>query len=150
MKPIIRSAQPADAATIAEFNQRLASESEEKMLADALVGPGVQTVLADPSLGRYFMAEVNDQVVGQLMITFEWSDWRNGLFWWIQSVYVAPEARRKGVFSALYRQVAELAQADPSICGIRLYVEENNARAQETYRAMGMVDTTYRVMETEF
>ena len=149
VNPTIRPADGADAATIAAFNQRLAEETENRTLAGELIGPGVATLLGDPDRGRYFVAEIDGAVVGQLMITYEWSDWRNGVFWWIQSVYVAPAARRNGVFSALYQHVLAMAEA-AGACGIRLYVENGNARAQETYRAMGMKDTTYSVMETEF
>jgi ribosomal protein S18 acetylase RimI-like enzyme len=145
----IRPAEMADAGIIAAFNQRLAEESEGKALAETRIRPGVETLLADPGLGRYFMAEIQGEVVGQLMITYEWSDWRNGLFWWIQSVYVDPAARRNGVFSTLYQHVAALAR-DQRACGIRLYVERDNTRAQRTYRAMGMANTRYQIMETEF
>jgi ribosomal protein S18 acetylase RimI-like enzyme len=147
--PAIRLAAPADAPIIAEFNQRLAAETEDKTLAAELIQSGVLALMADAGRGRYFLAELNGQVVGQLMITYEWSDWRNGLFWWIQSVYVTPAARRNGVFSALYRHVAALAR-ESGACGIRLYVESANSRAQQTYRAMGMTNTTYQVMEAEF
>ena len=149
VKVNIRPAYSSDEAVIVRFNQRLAEETENKSLAEDRIVPGVAALLADSDLGRYFMAEIDAAVVGQIMITYEWSDWRNGLFWWIQSVYVAPAARRNGVFSALYRYVAELAREEGA-CGIRLYVESGNARAQQTYRAMGMTDTTYQVMETEF
>ena len=149
MKVNIRPANSNDEPVIVRFNQRLAAETENKSLAADRIVPGVAALLADSDLGRYFMAEIDEAVVGQLMITYEWSDWRNGLFWWIQSVYVAPTARRNGVFSALYRYVAELARQEQA-CGIRLYVESGNARAQQTYRAMGMIDTSYQVMEAEF
>ena len=149
MTPAIRLATSADAAIIAEFNQRLAAETEDKTLPAQLIRPGVLALLADAERGRYFVAELEGRVVGQLMITYEWSDWRNGLFWWIQSVYVTPAARRNGVFSALYRHVAARAR-ESGACGIRLYVESANSPAQQTYRAMGMNNTTYRVMEEEF
>ena len=145
----VRPATLADQPLIAAFNQRLAAESEDKGLAADVIGTGVATLLADPTLGRYFIAELAGKVVGQLMITYEWSDWRNGLFWWIQSVYVSPASRRNGVFSSLYGHVAELAHFEGA-CGIRLYVERANTPAQQAYRAMGMVDTRYQVMETEF
>ena len=96
------------------------------------------------------MAEIDGRVVGQLMITYEWSDWRNGVFWWIQSVYVLPEARRLGVFSELYAHLERLAKATPGVCGLRLYVEHANERAQATYRRCGMVDAGYRVMEVDY
>ncbi len=147
--PGIRPARPNDAATIVDFNQRLAQESESKTLREQVLRAGVEQVLADPSRGSYFLAELGGQTVGQLMITYEWSDWRNGLFWWIQSVYVIPAARRTGIFSALYKHVAQLAEEDPAVCGIRLYVDQDNTRAQETYRAMGLSLTGYQVMELE-
>jgi ribosomal protein S18 acetylase RimI-like enzyme len=149
LKLSIRPATLADQPLIADFNQRLAVESEDRDLAADVIGPGVATLLADPTLGRYFMAELAGRVVGQLMITYEWSDWRNGLFWWIQSVYVSPSVRRNGVFSALYQHAAELARRQGA-CGLRLYVEQDNHRAQKTYQALGLADTPYRVMEVEF
>jgi ribosomal protein S18 acetylase RimI-like enzyme len=139
----------ADAAMIADFNQRLAEESEGKKLAGHQIRPGVKALLSDPNLGRYFLAEIDGDVVGQLMITYEWSDWRNGLFWWIQSVYVDPAARRNGVFSTLYQHTTALARSEGA-CGVRLYVEKDNNKAQHTYRSVGFIDTNYRVMETEF
>jgi ribosomal protein S18 acetylase RimI-like enzyme len=96
------------------------------------------------------VAELDGRVVGQLMVTYEWSDWRNGAFWWIQSVYVLPEARRCGAFSALYSHVERLAKATPGVCGLRLYVELANERAQATYRRCGMTDAGYRVMEADY
>ena len=107
-------------------------------------------MLADPALGFYVVAESGADVVGCLLVTYEWSDWRNGNLWWIQSVYVRPDWRRKGVFSTLYHHVESLAAADPEVIGLRLYVEENNTRAQHTYEALGMVKPNYLVMEALF
>ena len=146
----IRDAIPADAGTIAEYNTRLAFESEGLKLAPEIVGPGVKTMLADRSMGRYWVAEADGKVVGQIMVTYEWSDWRNGTIWWIQSVYVHGDYRRGGVFSALYRHVESLARQEPEVCGLRLYVERDNARAQRTYEALGMHTTNYLVMQTIF
>jgi len=146
----IRSAAPADAQRIAEFNGRLAEETEAKVLDAPTVFAGVQALLESPEDGQYFIAESDADIVGQLLITYEWSDWRNGRFWWIQSVYVAPAHRRKGVFSRLYEHVAALARTDSAACGLRLYVEESNARALETYRALGMHLAGYQVLEVEF
>ena len=104
-------------------------------------------LLNDPSLGFYVVAERAGEVVGSLMVTNEWSDWRNGLFWWIQSVYIVPAARRQGVYRALYDFVREMARADPGICGFRLYVEKDNTAAQRTYSSLGMAPTDYLVYE---
>src|SRR5262245_32625012 len=144
----VRRAAASDAATIVEFNQLLAEESEGKRLDPAKVTAGVAAALADPERkGPYFLAESDGALVGQMQITFEWSDWRNGWFWWVQGVYVRPEARRQGVFKALFRHVAEAARADPEVIGLRLYVERENHRAHETYRNLGFDRTTYHLME---
>lgn len=143
----VRPAQPEDAATIVDFNQRLAQESEGKTLNPDKVRAGVAKALADPTKGLYFVAEAAGQVVGQLMLTLEWSDWRDGWFWWIQSVYVRQDARQRGVFRALYEHVQEQALANPEVVGIRLYVEEHNQKAQATYLKLGMDRTGYQVME---
>jgi ribosomal protein S18 acetylase RimI-like enzyme len=146
----VREARASDAGDIASYNAAMAVETEGKTLDPDVIGPGVARLFDDPSRGRYWVADAAGQVIGQLMITFEWSDWRNGNVWWIQSVYVHPEWRRKGVFSALYRHVQALAAADPDVIGIRLYVEENNTRAQQTYHALGMLHPNYLVMESMF
>src|SRR5262245_18482751 len=112
MPPVIRRATVADAAVVAEFNRLLAHESEGKELDPALLGPGVRAGLEDPHKSQYFLAEEGGRVLGQLGLTFEWSDWRNGWFWWVQSVYVRPEARRRGVFRALWEHVERLARED--------------------------------------
>jgi GNAT superfamily N-acetyltransferase len=150
MKFTLREARRSDADVIAKHNAAMAEETEAKLLDPAIAGPGVKALFGDPSLGRYWVAEANGQVIGQLMVTYEWSDWRNGTIWWIQSVYVRPESRRQGVFSALYRHVELLAAAEPDVIGLRLYVESNNLRAQQTYEALGMVKPGYLVMETLF
>ena len=150
MEFTIREARPADAETIAAFNSAMAEETEGKSLDPGIIGPGVANLIADPNRGRYWVAESVGRVVGQLMVTYEWSDWRNGNIWWIQSVYVAPDWRRKGVFSALYGHVESLAAAAPDAIGLRLYVEESNERAQRTYAALGMVKPRYLVMEALF
>jgi GNAT superfamily N-acetyltransferase len=136
-----------DAAIIAEFNCRLADESEHKVLDAQVVAAGVAALLADPSKGTYFVAEEAGEVVGLLLITTEWSDWRNGWLWWIQSVYVRQEARRRGVFRALYEHVHAAAQADPQVIGLRLYVEHNNHAAQQTYLRVGMEPAGYLVFQ---
>ena len=146
----IRDASIDDAATIAEFNAALASESEDKSLDRSVLESGVRRLLRDPVRGRYFIAESGGRMVGQTLITYEWSDWRDGWLWWIQSVYVHPDHRRTGVFRRLYGHIEALAKNSGEVVGIRLYVERENARAQDTYRSLGMRHTGYRVMETEF
>ncbi len=143
----LRRAGPGDAAVIAELNQRLAQESEGKTLDPAVLAAGVAACLADPCKARYFLAEEDGVVLGQIMLTTEWSDWRNGWVWWIQSVYVRQEARRRGVFRALFRHVHEAARADPEVVGLRLYVERDNHAAQQTYQRLGMEVTGYLVLE---
>ena len=147
MEITIRPATPDDWQTIVEFNCRLAEESEGKRLDRAHVEPGVQAVLADARKGRYLIAEAGGRPLGQLMHTREWSDWRNGDIWWLQSVYVHPDFRRAGVFRALFEQLRSEAEADPEVVGLRLYVEEHNTRAHETYRKLGLTNGGYFVME---
>ena len=141
---------PADLEFIVAANTALAAESESQSLDPALLRPGVQAVLNAPALGRYYLAEIDGRVVGQLMTTFEWSDWRNGVFLWIQSVYVLPAHRGAGVFRALFQHLAALARDDARICGIRLYVDRENERAQEVYARLGLHRSNYRVMETVY
>jgi GNAT superfamily N-acetyltransferase len=128
----------------------MARETENYELDQSLIHAGVASLLADPGMGRYWVAEVDDEVVGQIMVTYEFSDWRNGVIWWIQSVYVHEDQRRKGVYTALYRYVESLARADEDVVGLRLYVEKNNARAQLIYGRLGMSLTEYRIMELDF
>jgi ribosomal protein S18 acetylase RimI-like enzyme len=142
----IRLATPADAGVLIEFNAAMALETEGKELLPQVIDAGVRSLLGNPAGCFYVLAE-KDSVVGSLMITKEWSDWRNGTFWWIQSVYVRPELRRQGVYRLLYRHVQELAADDPAVCGFRLYVERENGRAQATYHALGMKETRYLVLE---
>src|SRR4051794_2531126 len=123
MNVTIRAARAADAEVIAEFNRRMALETENKTLDPNVLSAGVQAMLQDPARGRYFVAEMSGEVVGQLGVTLEWSDWRNGNFWWIQSVYVAQTARRQGVFRALYQHVLQEAKQASNVIGVRLYVE---------------------------
>jgi GNAT superfamily N-acetyltransferase len=144
----IRTAEQADGDIIATFNSHMAMETEGKELPADIIGPGVEALLKDRTKGRYWLAEADGRAIGQLMVTYEWSDWRNGTIWWIQSVYVHPDWRRKGVFSALYSHVESLAAAEPSVIGLRLYVEENNNKAQQTYEALGMKRPGYLVMES--
>jgi GNAT superfamily N-acetyltransferase len=147
--PLLRAATALDADTIAEFNQAMALETENKRLDPATVNAGVRAVIDQPARGFYLLAERDGQVVGGLMVTFEWSDWRNADFWWIQSVYVRPDARRQGIYAALYREIEARARA-AGACGLRLYVENDNANATATYVRLGMCDAHYRVMEQSF
>ncbi|MCC7112405.1 MAG: GNAT family N-acetyltransferase [Deltaproteobacteria bacterium] len=142
----IRDARPADAEAIIDFNARMAQETEAKVLDRAVLGAGVRRLLGDGTLGRYWLAVSDDDApLGQLMVTYEWSDWRNGPLWWIQSVYVREDARRHGVYRALHGHcVAEARRA--GAVGLRLYVEPNNARAIATYGRLGM-KKSYDVME---
>lgn len=146
----IRSATPADLETLATWAEAMAFETEHRRLDAATIRAGIAAGLADAHKARYLVAEHAGRALGTLMLTTEWSDWRNGWWWWIQSVYIAPEARRSGVFRALYAHVETEARATPGVCGLRLYVENDNARAQATYAALGMVDAHYRVFEVEF
>ena len=145
----LRRGQPRDLQVITGFNRAMALETEDRKLQDGRSLAGVRRLLDEPGLGFYLVAERDGEVVGSLMVTYEWSDWRDGLFWWIQSVYVRPQARRQGVFRALYEEVSALALADPSACGLRLYVERENTRAQATYEALGMAPTHYLLYEAE-
>jgi GNAT superfamily N-acetyltransferase len=148
MKFSVREARRGDAAVIADYNAAMAIETEGKALDPAAVGPGVEALFDNPSGGRYWVADDGEKIIGQLMVTYEWSDWRNGMIWWIQSVYVRSEWRRQGVFSALYHHVESLASEAPGVIGLRLYVEDNNVRAQQTYEALGMIKPGYVVMES--
>jgi GNAT superfamily N-acetyltransferase len=146
----IRKATGRDAAVVAEFNALIADETEHRSLDKRILLRGVKGVLSDRGKGVYFVAEVDGRVVGQLLITYEWSDWRNGNFWWIQSVYVQKEFRQQGVFRALYEHVEILAKKNKRVCGLRLYVERQNERAQKTYENMGMKRAAYEMFEKDF
>jgi GNAT superfamily N-acetyltransferase len=143
----IRPATHADAGIIASFNQALAWESERKRLDEGVLLAGVRAVLDDPHKGFYTLAERDGEVVGQVLITTEWSDWRNGWFWWVQSVYVRADRRRAGVFAGLFGHLKLKATADPTVIGIRLYYDCGNTTAADTYRRMGMADTGYGMFE---
>jgi GNAT superfamily N-acetyltransferase len=147
---VIRSAHRGDAADIARFNAAMAVETEGRTLAPTTLRAGVDAVLADPAHGFYLVAEAGGTVAACLMITFEWSDWRNGQWWWLQSVYVDAPYRRQGVFSALHAEVERRARASAGVIGLRLYVERDNAAAQRTYAVLGMHDAGYRIFEREF
>jgi len=145
-----RLATQNDAATIAQFNQAMALETENKILPDEQILRGVSAQINNPGHGYYIVAEDDDlRVVGCLGITFEWSDWRNGQFLWIQSVFVAQQDRRRGAFKALFDHVLAEAKKSPQVCGVRLYVEQENDGARSTYLALGMVKTHYDLLEIE-
>ncbi len=143
----VRPATLADLAALVRFSAAMARETEGRVLTLGRLRKGVRAVLTSDRHGRYLVAESGASVVGQLLLTYEWSDWRNGWFWWIQSVYVRPEARRHGVFRALFEHIQEAARHDPEVIGLRLYVEEGNQAAQETYFHMGLERTGYFVLE---
>jgi ribosomal protein S18 acetylase RimI-like enzyme len=146
----VRLAGAADAETLVEFNIAMAQETEHKELLPEVVLSGVRRLLERPDAGFYLVATGAQEIVGALMVTFEWSDWRDGCFWWIQSVYVKPAFRRQGVLSRLFEQVKSLATRRGDVCGLRLYVERENLNAQHSYRSLGMCETAYRVWECPF
>ncbi len=142
----IRKATPADAPAIIDFQQKMAWETEQMKLKSELVTKGVNAVFENNSRGQYWVAEDNGQVVASLLITYEWSDWRNANVWWFQSVYVLPEWRRTGIFRSMYNHIKD--EADKiGVAGLRLYVETNNKRAQKTYEALGMQSEHYTMYE---
>ena len=146
----IRLAAAADAEFLVRGNASMALETEHLSLDLDRLRDGVHAVFEEPARGVYYIAEIGGRRVGQMMITYEWSDWRNGTFWWIQSVWVEPDARGQGVFKALYAHVEKLARADGRVCGLRLYVENENERAQGTYERCGMKRTVYQMFEVDF
>jgi ribosomal protein S18 acetylase RimI-like enzyme len=145
----IRAARVSDADVIAAYNVRMAKETESIDLDPATVSRGVRAALADAHKALYFVAEADGRVVGQLMVTHEWSDWRDGDIWWVQSVYVHPDYRKVGAFKALYRHTEQAAR-DAGAVGMRLYVDAHNAAAQAVYGRMGMSVSNYQVMEVMF
>ena len=147
MKLTIRKATLQDADIIVKFNKAMALETEDKILDDDTLTKGVNQLFDDPKKGFYLLAEADGEVAGQLMITTEWSDWRNGNFWWIQSVYVKPDFRHKGIYRRLHETVLKMVRENRDICGIRLYVDTFNISAQETYRKLGMDKSNYIIME---
>lgn len=147
---VIRPADAGDIGTIADFNLALCRETESRELDPATVTEGVRRFVAEPSRGRYFVALVGGVVVGQTAHTFEWSDWRNGEIWWIQSVYVHPLHRGKGVFRALFHHIREMGEQDAECRGIRLYMERDNDTARQSYLSLGFRETGYEVLELLF
>ncbi len=149
MTDTIRVGTLEDLAALADFNSAMAWETEQKQLDRPTLEAGLMHLLSDASAGFYLVAIRDDQVVAAPMVTYEWSDWRNGCFWWIQSVYVLPVWRRKGIFTQLYHAVKQLAAQRTDVCGLRLYVEQHNAVAQATYKSLGMAETHYDMYEIE-
>ena len=143
----IRKALNKDRDVIARYNYNLAYETENKILDMNILTRGVEAIIKDENKGIYHVCEINGEVVGQIMYTFEWSDWRNGTFLWIQSVYVNKEFRGMGVFKALYKFIRDIADNDNNICGIRLYVEKENTIAKKTYKNIGMKECNYYIYE---
>jgi GNAT superfamily N-acetyltransferase len=147
MPVTIRPGTLADVPVIVDFNVLLARESEGKELDPAVVAVGVQAAIADPTKGPYYLAVDGEAILGQTQVTFEWSDWRNGWAWWIQGVYVRAEARRRGVFRALYDHIEQEARRAGNVIALRLYVDQDNHSARETYRQLGMGPTNYLLLE---
>lgn len=143
----IRAARPEDADVIAEFNVRLARESEGRELEADTIAHGVRMLLADATRGQYWIAEDHDAPAGQCLVTTEWSDWTNGRYWWFQSVYVPPEYRGRGVFRALWEHVEATARREGDVASLRLYVERDNASARAVYEKLGMEESGYLVYE---
>ena len=151
----IREASPSDLDVLVAFNRAMALETEGRHLDGDRLRAGTKSVLESRSQGVYVVGEVcrgqqSTKVVGQLLITYEWSDWRNATFWWIQSVYVHPAWRTRGVFRCLYNYVLEQAQSRSDVCGLRLYVEQDNAKGKAVYTKLGLNSTPYRILEVDF
>lgn len=150
----VRPAQTHDLDIIASFSAAMALETEMRRLDPDTLRQGTLALLQNPAFGFFQVAEITDgasaEVVGQLMITYEWSDWRNGVFWWIQSVYVAPAWRRRGIFRRMHDTILTAAKGRPDVCGVRLYVETENHVAQSAYRRVGLTPSCYKVYEQDF
>ncbi len=148
----IRVGRLDDIERLVAFSQAMALETEGRQLDADRLQRGTRALLNSTVHGFFMVAEQpqTSRVVGQLMITYEWSDWRNATFWWIQSVYVEPNWRRQGVFRTLHAAVVERAKADPDVCGVRLYVESDNRAAKDVYRRVGLKPSAYSVFETDF
>jgi len=148
MAPLtVRPARDSDLDRLVAFNLAMARETEDHGLDEAALRSGMQRALRDAERGSYSVAELSGEVVGCLLVTREWSDWRDRWFWWIQSVYVAPQARRRGVYRALHQAVLDAAAAAGDVCGVRLYVDAENRAAQATYAELGMRQARYLMFE---
>jgi len=146
---LIRTATVADAGSLVRFNQAMALETEGKELALETITNGVEAVFSDEKKGFYVVADQDDRIIGGLMVTYEWSDWRDKWFWWIQSVYILPEGRGRGLYSRMYEFVKQKAAEAGNVCGFRLYVENDNFHAQKVYEALGMESSHYLMYEEE-
>lgn len=144
---LIRTGEESDAAALTEFNIAMALETENKILTLEVVSNGVQTLLKNSQYGFYVIAEKSGEITGSLMVTTEWSDWRDGEFWWVQSVYVRRDCRRQGIYRRLYEYIKAKAAKRGNVCGFRLYVECDNAVAQQAYSKLGMSETFYKMFE---
>jgi ribosomal protein S18 acetylase RimI-like enzyme len=144
----IREANKGDLAILVQNNQALAEETEALLLDKDVLREGIEQALKREEC-HYFVAVIDDKVVGQTMITYEWSDWRNGIIWWIQSVYVLPAHRKQGIFRVLFKHIENLAKVNPQVKALRLYVMHNNNAGQDTYQSLGMNDSGYIVFEKE-
>lgn len=143
----VRLAEESDCEAIAGFNKAMALETEGKELSEAVVAKGTKELFKKPDYGFYVVAEDGGEIVGSLMVTFEWIEWWNSVFWWVQSVYVKPEYRRGGVFKKLYEYIRREASERDDVCGLRLYVKKDNDRAQAVYKKLGMERTSYLLYE---
>jgi len=143
----IRLANASDAADLVEFNQAMALETEGKHLDSEILKNGVEAVFSDEKKGFYVVTEADAKIVGGLMVTFEWSDWRNGWFWWIQSVYILPDYRGRRIYRLMYEFVKNKANQAKNVCGFRLYVEKENVNAQKVYEKLGMESSHYLMYE---
>lgn len=142
-----RRAVVDDAQAIADFNIQMAQETEGIELIPEVIRVGVEAMISNPQMGFYLVVEEEGEIAASLMVTTEWSDWRNGLFWWIQSVFVRPQNRRQGLYRQMYQCVKLMAEQESNVCGFRLYVEHDNQAAQSTYRSLGMAETPYTLYE---
>lgn len=151
---VIRPARYEDVDTLVRFSAAMALETEGRRLDEARLRQGIQAVLDSPARGFYTVAELREPppgfVIGQLLVTFEWSDWRNATFWWIQSVYVDPAWRRQGVYRKMHETILQQARQLGNVCGIRLYVERDNAVAKAVYKKVGLMPSSYRIFEEDF
>ena len=152
----VRLATLEDLETLTEFSATMAWETERRSLDRTRLRLGIRSIIQQSDRGLYFVAglrqdtQADTVLVGQLLITYEWSDWRNAQFWWIQSVFVHPSWRRKGVYRSMHRTIIDMARARPDVCGIRLYVEAGNRVAKHVYEQVGLCPSTYEVYESDF